>query len=364
MIIGVPKETIDQELRVGLTPEGVQVLVEQGHRLLVEHRAGIGSGLSDANYLRKGAELVEKPEDLYSSSDMIVKVKELQKFEWGLLYPGLTTFSFLSLGANPKLANVLKKNKVTAIAYETLEMDDGSLPILKTMSALTGRLAVDVGSHYLKSPQGGSGKLLSSATGAVAARVVILGAGVAGSNAAELALNMGAQVNVLSRGQHRLQALEKRLAKHKNLEIGIASKEEIAKAVKTADVVIGAVRDAGGTVPKLVTRSMVGSMQKGSVIVDACIDQGGCIETSRQTTLSDPIYIEKGVIHYCVRNMPGSVPRTATESLCNATMPYVQLIAENGVQAAIAASKPLSLGVNAMNGKLVNEAVSNALNAL
>lgn len=364
MIIGVPKETTDQELRVGMTPEGVQALVERGHQLLVEHRAGVGSGIPDASYIHKGAELVGSREDLYSSSDMIVKVKELQKFEWDLLYPGLTTFSFLSLGANPELSKTLVKNKVTAIAYETVQMDDGALPILKTMSALTGRLAVDVGSHYLKSPQGGSGKLLSGTTGATAARVVILGAGVAGYNAAVLALNMGAQVSVLSRGKHRLQVLEKRLAKHKNLQIAVASSDAITKAVKTADLVIGAVRDAGGTVPKLVTRSMVASMQNGSVIVDACIDQGGCIETSQQTTLSDPTYLEEGVIHYCVRNMPGSVPRTATESLCNATMPYVLLIAENGVQGAIEASKALSLGVNTMDGQMVNTAVSKALKLL
>ena len=361
MIIGVPKETTDKELRVGMTPEGIAVLTERGHQVLVEYHAGIGSGIPDASYTEKGGEIVMSPEVLFSSSNMIVKVKELQAFEWSLLYPGLTTFSFLSLGANPKLAEALINNKVTAIAYETMELGDGSLPILKTMSALTGRLAVDVGSHYLKSSQGGSGKLLSSISGVSTVRIVVLGAGVAGFNAAELALNMGAQVTVLSRGEHRLVELKNRLKNHSRLETGIASDDTIAEAVEIADVVIGAVRNAGGTVPKLVTRSMVRSMQNGSVVIDACIDQGGCIETSRETTLSDPIYVDEGVIHYCVRNMPGSVPRTATESLCGATMPYIQLIAENGVAAAIEGNSALSLGVNTDDGQVVNREVGKAL---
>ena len=364
MIIGVPKETTDKELRVGMTPEGTAVLVERGHQVLVEHHAGIGSGIPDTSYAKKGAEMIMSPDVLYSSSEMIVKVKEFQEFEWSLLYPGLTTFSFLSLGANPELAEALINNGVTAIAYETMELGDGSLPILKTMSALTGRLAVDVGSHYLKSSQGGSGKLLSSVSGVSTVRIVILGAGVAGFNAAELALNMGAQVTVLSRGEHRLVELKNRLENHKLLEIGISSNDAIAEAVEAADVVIGAVRDTGGAVPKLVTRTMVRSMQKGSVIIDACIDQGGCIETSRETTHSDPIYVDEGVIHYCVRNMPGSVPRTATESLCGATMPYIQLIAANGVTGAIKGNSALSLGVNIKEGQVINEPVAKALGLL
>ncbi len=361
MIIGVPKETTDKELRVGMTPEGIATLVERGHRVLVGCHAGIGSGIPDDSYAQRGGEMVKDPAVLYSSSDMIVKVKEFQAFEWSLLYPGLTTFSFLSLGANRKLAEALINSRVTAIAYETMELGDGSLPILKTMSALTGRLAVDVGSHYLKSSHGGSGKLLSGISGVTTVRIVILGAGVAGFNAAELALNMGAHVTVLSRGKHRLMELKNRLRSHRRLEIGVSSDAAIAGAVEAADVVIGAVRNTSGTVPTLVTKTMIRSMQKGSVVIDACIDQGGCIETSRETTLSDPIYIEEGIIHYCVRNMPGSVPRTATESLCGATMPYIQLIAEKGVAAAIEGNSALSLGVNTEDGQVVNREVGKAL---
>ena len=361
MIIGIPKETTDQELRVGITPSGVASLMQRGHRVLIEKSAGVGSGIPDTNYSDKGAEIVSNPNIIFSSSDLVVKVKEVQASEWSLLHPGLTTFSFLSLGSNPALAEALLKNKVTTVAYETIEMDDGSLPILKTMSALTGRLAVDVASHYLKSSQGGSGKLLSGIEGVLPAKVLILGAGVAGFNAAELALNMGAQVTVLSRGRERLMELRDRLQNNKRLKTDIASHDSISGAVSTADVVIGAIRDAGGAVPNLVTRTMVQSMQNGSVIVDACIDQGGCFETSRKTTLTDPIYVDEGVTHYCVRNMPGSVPRTATETLCNATLPYIQLIAKDGLISATKNDNSLALGINTANGRMVNGSVAEAL---
>ena len=361
MIIGIPKETTDQELRVGITPAGVASLVGLGHRVLIESSAGIGSGIPDNNYLANGAELVSSSDVIFSSSDIVVKVKEVQASEWCLLHPDLVTFSFLSLGSNPELAEALLKNKVTTLAYETIEMKDGSLPILKTMSALTGRLAVDVAAHYLKSSQGGSGKLLSGIEGVSPANVLILGAGVAGFNAAELAINMGAQVTVLSRGKQRLTELRIRLRSNKRLNVGIATNDLVSKAVSRSDVVIGAVRDAGGAVPKLVTRAMVQSMQKGSVIVDACIDQGGCFETSRKTTLTNPIYVEEGVTHYCVRNMPGSVPRTATESLCNATLPYIHAIAKNGLDGATKKDSALALGINTTNGQIVNKSVAESL---
>ena len=361
MIIGLPKETKDQELRVGITPAGVNTLIKSGNRVLVQKNAGVGSGISDDSYIQVGAELVKAPETLFSSSDLIVKVKEFQIHECELLRPGLTTFSFLSLGINPKLAQALMQSEVTAIAYETIELKDGSLPILKPMSALTGRLAIDVATHYLKSPQGGSGKLLSGISGAEPVRVVIIGAGVAGFHAAELALNMGAKVTVLSRGGKRLEELKQGLNNHSELEVAKASNLKIAESVELADVVIGAIRDTGGSVPKLVSRSMVRSMQKGSVIIDACIDQGGCIETSRETTLSNPIYVDEGVIHYCIRNMPGAVPRTATESLVNATLPYIELMAEKGIQAALAFDDALTLGINVEGGKIVQSAVAKTL---
>ena len=361
MIIGLPKETKDQELRVGITPDGVETLIKNGHRVLVEQNAGVGSGIPNDSYEKVGAELIQKPEALFSASELIVKVKEFQLYECELLHPGLTSFSFLSLGASPKLAEALLKSRITAIAYETVEMADGSLPILKPMSALTGRLAVDAATHYLKGPQGGSGKLLSSVSGADSVKVVILGAGTAGFHAAELALNMGAQVTVLSRGKQRLGQLQESLNNHPKLKIANSSSKQIGEVVELADVVIGAIRDAGGSVPKLVSRSMVQSMQKGSVIIDACIDQGGCIETSRETTLSDPVYVEEGVIHYCVRNMPGAVPRTATEALVNVSLPYIKLLADKGVKDALATDTSLSIGLNVDNGRLVNPSVSKAL---
>ena len=245
MIIGLPKETKDQELRVGITPEGVDTLIKSGHRVLVEKNAGLGSGISDHSYEKVGAELMRKPDVLFSDSELIVKVKEFQLYECDFLRPGLVSFSFLSLGANPDLAKALLKSRITAIAYETVEMNDGSLPILKPMSALTGRLAVDVATHYLKSPQGGSGKLLSSVAGADSVKVAILGAGTAGFHAAELALNMGAEVTVLSRGHERLAQLQESLNNHPRLKIGPSSRNKIEETVELSDVVIGAVRDAG-----------------------------------------------------------------------------------------------------------------------
>ncbi|PKB68387.1 MAG: alanine dehydrogenase [SAR202 cluster bacterium Io17-Chloro-G3] len=361
MIIGIPKEIKNQEFRVGLTPEGVGTLVKSGNRVLVECGAGTGSGIEDTNYAQKGAEIVTKHHVVFSSSDMLIKVKEPEPSEFGLLRPGLITFSFLSLGANPALADALKRNRVTAIAYETMQTNAGSLPILETMSAITGRLAIDIGSHYLKSSQDDSGKLTGAIAGTSTARILILGAGIAGFHAAEAALNIGAHVTVISRGEARLTKLKERLEKYEKLETAISSPETISRAVRTADVIVGVVRDAGGVAPKLVTRPMVQSMQKGSVIIDACIDQGGCVETSRPTTHSNPVYWYEGIIHYCVPNMPGAVPKNATESLCSATLPYIQLIAEKGVKDAIKDSNTLSLGLNTDNGQIINKAVAESL---
>ena len=361
MRIGVPKEIKSQENRIGLTPDSVKILTSNGHEVLVENNGGFEAGFDNEQYKRSGAKIVNKAEDIFNDAELIVKVKEFQLYECEFLRPGLTSFSFLSLGVNPKLAEALLKSRVTAIAYETIEMNDGSLPILKPMSALTGRLAVDVATHYLKSPQGGTGKLLSNISGANPVKVVILGAGTAGFHSAELALNMGAEVTVLSRGKQRLDQLQESLNNHPKLKIATSSSNKIEEAVELADVVIGAIRDAGGSVPKIVTKSMVQSMQKGSVIIDACIDQGGCIETSRETTLSDPVYVEEGVTHYCVRNMPGAVPRTATEALVNVSLPYIKLLADKGVKDALATDTSLSIGLNVDNGRLVNPSVSKAL---
>jgi alanine dehydrogenase len=358
MIIGVPKETKDQERRVAITPTGVAALVSDGHRVLIERDAGLGSGLSNNEYAASGAEFADNAGTLCAQAGMLVKVKEPQPSEFNLLRPGLVIFSFLSLGANPAAAEALCTNSVTAIGYETVQLPDGSLPLLKPMSTVTGRLAVEVGAHYLNSPQGGSGTLLSGVSGASQAHVVVLGAGVAGGNAAEVALGIGARVTVISRGEERLHQLKARLP---NLETAIATPEIIAIAVKSADLLIGALRVAGGATPKLVTRAMVHTMREGSVIVDASIDQGGCVETSKHTTHSEPVYVDEGVIHYCVSNMPGAVPRTATEALCGATLPYVRRIAELGMAVALRQDAALGLGLNTAGGHMVNSAVAGAL---
>lgn len=358
MIIGIPKETKDQERRVGMTPAGVAALTGNGHRVIVERDAGIGSGLSNDEYVASGAELITNHDALFALADMLVKVKEPQPLEFGLLRPGLIIFSFLSLGANPTAAEALCTNGVTAIGYETVQLPDGSLPVLRLMSAVTGRLAVEVGAHYLNSPQGGSGTLLSGVPGTPSAHVVVLGAGTAGGNAAEVALGMGARVTVISRGAERLRQLKKHLP---NVETATSTPEIIATSVKTADVLIGAVRVPGGAAPKLVTREMVRSMRPGSVIVDACIDQGGCVETSRHTSHSNPVYVDEGVTHYCVPNMPGAVPRTATEALCGATLPYVLRIADLGVAEALRQDAALALGLNTAGGHMVNQAVAQTL---
>jgi alanine dehydrogenase len=358
MIIGVPKETKDQERRVGMIPAGVAALVGDGHRVLVGRDAGVGSGHTNDAYVASGAELVDNPGALFVQADLLVKVKEPQPPEFSLPRPGLIIFSFLSLGANPATAEALCENGVTAIGYETVQLPDGSLPLLKLMSAVTGRLAVEVGAHYLSSPQGGSGTLLSGVPGAPSAHVVVLGAGTAGGNAAEVALGMGARVTVISRGEERLQQLKSRLP---SVETATSTHGSIANAAKTADVLIGVIRVPSGASPKLVTREMVRSMRPGSVIVDACIDQGGCVETSRHTTHSDPVYVEEGVTHYCVPNMPGAVPRTATEALCGATFPYIQRITKLGVTQALRQDPALALGLNTAGGHMVNQAVAQAL---
>ena len=359
MIIGLPREIKDQENRVALTPLGSATLVRGGHRVLVQKSAGNGSGFGDEEYGRSGAQLVESIEEVYGSSDLILKVKEPQEAEYPLLRSGQALFTFLHLAADLSLTNALLENGVTAIAYEMVQLPDGSLPLLTPMSEIAGRLSIQVGAHYLEKPQGGRGKLLAGVTGVSPGKVVVLGAGVVGSNAAQIALGIGAHVTLIDKNLSRLRQLSQVL--WGNLETTASSQETVGLALEDADLVIGAVLLPGAKAPRVVTREMVGRMTPGAVIVDVSIDQGGCLETSRPTTHSDPVYEVDGVIHYCVTNIPGSVARTATEALCNATLPYIEKLAEAGVVEAMLQDETLAKGLNTFRGQMVNQTVGKAL---
>lgn len=357
MIIGTVKEIKIGENRIALSPKGVKALVDAGHTVLVESKAGVNSSFSDDEYKKSGGKIVKSAKEIFRKSDMIVKVKEPQKTEYKFLREGQILFTFLHLAPERELTKILLKKKVTGIAYETIELPDGSLPLLTPMSEVAGRVAVQVGAHYLEKTQGGSGKLLSGATGVEPANVVILGSGVVGTNAAKIAFGLGAKVIVIGRNPSQLKNIE-------NMYPGIITLESnsvnIEKSVEDADLLIGAVAITGARAPKLVTRKMVRKMKPGSVIVDVSIDQGGCIETSRLTTLKKPTYVEEGIIHYCVTNMPSLVSYTSTLALTNTTLPYVLKIANKGL-VVLKSDNVLAKGVNTFDGKLTQEKVAEAL---
>lgn len=359
MIIGVPKEIKDHEYRVALTPQGAARLTSSGHQVLVERDAGIGSGFEDRQYSDVGAQVMGDVTELFSDSDMIVKVKEPLPSEYSLLRPDLALFTYLHLAAVPELAQVLLNQQVTAVAYETVQLADGTLPLLTPMSEVAGRLSVQAGAHYLEKAQGGAGVLLSGVPGVPPAKVVVLGGGVVGSNAATVALGMGARVAVVTRDVNRLRHLAQVM--RGNLETIVSTPESVAHEISEADLVVGAVLVPGQKAPVIVTHEMVKTMHPGSVIVDVSVDQGGCIETTRPTTHSDPVYQVDGVIHYCVTNMPGAVPRTSTQALCNATLPYILKIANAGVEKALKDDPALAKGLNTFAGRITNEAVGDAL---
>lgn len=358
MIIGVPKEIKDNEYRVSLTPGGAHMLVEAGHRVMVETGAGEGSGFSDAEYERAGAELVTSPAEAFNRAEMVLKVKEPLPQEYDSLRPGLLLFTYLHLAACEELTHELLKRKVTAIAYETVELSDRSLPLLTPMSEVAGRMAVQVTAHYLEKMSGGRGKLLGAVPGVRPSDVAIIGGGTVGTSAAQIALGMGAHVTIIDINIERLRYLSEIL--HGNLITLSSNPLNIAETVKFADAVIGAVLIAGAKAPCLVTREMVSTMKPGSVVVDVSIDQGGCVETSRPTTHSDPIYVVDGVIHYCVTNMPGAVPRTSTYALSNATLPYAVRLANHGFIGALKRDPALAKGVNVYNGHITYQAVAEA----
>ncbi len=357
MIIGVPKEIKDNEYRVALTPGGVQQLTTNGHHVLIETGAGEGSQFMDTEYRQAGAQIVPTAADAWSAQ-LVLKVKEPQPSEYRWLRSDLTLFTYLHLAAAKSLVEAMQASGVTGIAYETVELPNHSLPMLTPMSEVAGRMAVQIGAHYLEKMNGGRGKLLGGVPGVLPGHVVILGAGVVGTNAAQIALGMGAQVTLIDTNLDRLRYLGETL--HGRLNTLSSNVLNITEAVRNADLLIGAVLITGAKAPMLVTRQMISTMQPGSVVIDVAVDQGGCIETTRPTTHSHPTFVVDEVIHYCVANMPGAVPRTSTYALNNATLPYITRLAELGIEAAIAADPALAKGVNTYRGHITYAAVAAA----
>ncbi|HYY41134.1 MAG TPA: alanine dehydrogenase [Pyrinomonadaceae bacterium] len=356
MLVGLPKEIKDNEYRVGLTPAGVRALTDAGHKVIVERDAGAGSGFENELYQRAGAEIIESADDVWAAAEMIVKVKEPIAPEYPRMKEGLLLFTYLHLAPDPKQIEALLQRKVTGVAYETITDRKGTLPLLTPMSEVAGRMAVQVGAHYLEKMQGGRGILLGGVPGVPAARVVIIGGGVVGTNSAKIAVGMGAHVTIIDNNLDRLRELDDIfLTKISTLA---SSAYMIHDAISQADLIIGAVLVPGAAAPKLVTRGMLKDVPNGAVIVDVAVDQGGCIETTHPTTHSDPTYYVEGVLHYCVANMPGAVPRTSTFALTNATLPYVLKLANKGFLEAVASDHGLKEGVNTYAGKLTYEAVA------
>ncbi|MES2291032.1 MAG: alanine dehydrogenase [Pseudomonadota bacterium] len=359
MRVGVPKEIKNHEYRVGLTPGSVAELTAAGHEVVVEALAGNGIDFSDRDYMDAGARILPNASEVFAAADMIVKVKEPQPSEIAMLRPHHTLFTYLHLAPDPEQAKGLMASGATCIAYETVTSKSGALPLLKPMSEVAGRMSVQVGAHYLEKEQGGRGILLGGVPGVAPAKVAILGGGVSGVNAAQMAVGMRADVTIYDISNDRLAELDMFFSSQ--IKTQYASKAAIAQAVKNAHLVIGAVLVPGAAAPKLVTREMVKTMKRGSVLVDIAIDQGGCFETSHATTHEDPVFEVDGVIHYCVANMPGAVARTSAFALNNATLPFALRLANMGAEAAMAADPHLAAGLNVMGGKIRHKAVADAL---
>lgn len=359
MIIGVPKEIKTREYRVGMVPAGVRALVRDGHTVLVEKSAGVGSGIPDSEYVRVGAEIGRSADEVWRKAEMIVKVKEPVAPEYERIQSGQIIYTYFHLAAVPKLAKVLVKKEVAAVAYETIQLNDGSLPLLRPMSEVAGKMSIQVGAACLEKEHGGKGILLGGVPGVRRGRVAIIGGGVVGTNAAKIAVGLGAEVTVLDVNLNQLAYLD-------DVFLGrigtmASDSENIARAVREADLVVGAVLLTGGKAPTLVSEALVAEMSPGSVVVDVAVDQGGCIETCRPTTHDDPTYVKHGVIHYCVANMPGAVPQTSTFALTNTTLPYARNIANLGLAEAVARSSALAKGVNTFGGHVTYEAVARDL---
>ncbi|MBI1188347.1 MAG: alanine dehydrogenase [Alphaproteobacteria bacterium] len=359
MRIGCPKEIKDQEHRVGLTPESAAELVRAGHDVLLETRAGEGIGAPDAIYEKVGVRILPSAEAVFGEAEMIVKVKEPQAVEIARLTPKHTLFTYLHLAPDPEQAEGLMRSGATCIAYETVTDRDGRLPLLKPMSEVAGRMSIQVGSHFLEKAHGGRGVLMGGVPGVRPADVVILGAGVAGYNAAQIAVGMRARVTVFDKNPARLEELDREF--NGRLETVYSTKAAVEDAVQQADVVVGAVLVAGASAPKLITRAMLKTMRPGAVLVDISIDQGGCFETSHATTHTDPVFIVDGIIHYCVANMPGAVARTSAFALNNATLPFTLALANKGYKQALIDDPHLANGLNVYEGAIAHEAVARDL---
>jgi alanine dehydrogenase len=355
--IGVPKEIKSDEYRVALTPAGARELVQRGHDVVVETGAGEGSAFADLAYEGAGARIAAV-EEVWAVSELLLKVKEPIEPEYGRLRDGLVLFTYLHIAADEPLTRALVESGITAVAYETVETDSGGLPLLAPMSEIAGRLAAQAGAYFLEKPLGGRGLLLGGVPGVAPGRVVVIGGGMVGYNAAVIAIGLGANVTILERSLDRMRHLEEVLSGRVSLVM--SSSLQIEESVQDADVVIGAVLIPGAVAPKLITRNMVAGMKEGAVLADVAIDQGGCAETSRPTTHSEPVYTVEGVTHYCVANMPGAVPITSTKALTNATLPYVEAIADYGLREAVARDRALARGVNVLDGKVTYEAVADA----
>jgi alanine dehydrogenase len=358
VIVGVPKEVKDNEYRVALTPEGTRELTRAGHQVLIEREAGDGSNIPQSRFERAGAEIVDTADEVWSSSDMVLKVKEPVPEEYERLREGQILFTYLHLAASKPLTQTLLERKVSAIAYETVQLDGGQLPLLAPMSEIAGRMAPHAAARLLEKEYGGRGILMGGVSGVRPAKVLVLGAGMAGSNAAWIAAGMEAEVIVVDKNLDKLRFIDQI---HKGRITTLMSDQlTLEQRVRESDVVVGSVLVPGARAPKLVTEEMVASMRQGSVIVDIAIDQGGCVETSRMTTHSDPTFVQHGVVHYCVGNMPGAVPNTSTYALTNVTLPYATAVATKGLEGAVGEDPALALGVNAYAGALTNESVAEA----
>jgi len=355
--IGVAKEIKTDEYRVALTPAGARELVQRGHDVTIETGAGVGSAFADDAYEAAGARIASV-DDVWADSDLLLKVKEPVEPEYARLRDGLVLFTYLHIAADEPLTRALVDSGITAVAYETVETSNGGLPLLAPMSEIAGRLAAQAGAYFLEKPLGGRGLLLGGVPGVAPGRVVVIGGGMVGYNAAVIAIGLGANVTILERSLDRMRHLEEVLSGRVSLVM--SSSLQIEESLRDADVVIGAVLIPGAVAPKLVTREMVRGMKDGAVLADVAIDQGGCAETSRPTTHSEPVYTVDGVTHYCVANMPGAVPITSTKALTNATLPYVEAIAEHGLAEAVARDPALAHGVNVLDGKITYEAVADA----
>jgi alanine dehydrogenase len=358
MVIGVPKEIKDHEYRVSVTPDGVRALCQAGHHVWIERSAGVGSGFSDEDYRSAGATMAESKEQLFQQATLIVKVKEPMLSECRFFRPGQTLFTYLHLAVLPEVTKALLDTTITAIAYETIEAKDGTRPMLKPMSEIAGRMSVQIGAHYLEKTQGGRGLLLAGVPGVEPGNVVVLGAGVVGSEATRIAVGMGAQVTVINLDLERLRTLDELYCGR--IVTRASTQAAINESVMAADLIIGAVLVPGARAPKLVSRELVARMKPGAVVVDVAVDQGGCFETTKPTTHSDPVYVVDGVLHYGVSNMPGIVPRTSTVALTNATFPYLLRLASQGIDEAVRSDAGLAKGVNLSGGKITCREVADA----